>query len=248
MKVTVVDYTGYSHPTPAIRAAALLIFAKSTRLTMKPGLLDEIMTWAQVRLIDELEYIANTIPASWEFVDYTFLIEDVTRAFTHQFVRSRHWSFAQQTMRVLDVSEGPGWTYGTGPSIDQDNLLREYDTVMDRISEGYKCLVKNGAKPEDARGILPTNIHTNILAKCNMRGLVELVRKRSSPRVQGEYREVLEAMKTETMRVHPWLHLFLDRTFERAARDLQDCITLSVSDTTARTNMFKLLDQMRAQS
>ena len=36
---------------------------------------------------EELKYVFGTIGSSWEFVDYIFLITDVSRAFTHQAVR-----------------------------------------------------------------------------------------------------------------------------------------------------------------
>src|SRR4051812_12726429 len=123
MKVTLIDWTGCGNPDEW-HAANVLIFTKSTRLTMAPGLFKEIADWPTDKKLKELEYMANTIPSSWEFCDYTFMIEGVTRAFTHQFVRSRTWSFAQQTMQVLDVSTGPGWDYLTGPSITDENVKR----------------------------------------------------------------------------------------------------------------------------
>lgn len=215
--------------------------------------------------IRELEYMANTIPSSWEFVDYTFMIEGVTRAFTHQLVRTRNASFAQQTMRVLDVSTGPGWDYLTGPTITENKEATTiYKTGMNVIDNCYKCLIENGAKIEDARGILPTNILTNIVMKINMRNFVELVHKRSSPRVQGEYRDVLEAMKEAVTEVHPWISMFIDRTFDRAATDLDQAINdfdpigmcierdgdVRIDQAKLaefKTRLIKLVDQLRAK-
>lgn len=248
MKVTLVDFTGKGQKDPADYAAGVLMFTKATRLSMSPSLLDEILAKPYEEKLKELAYMANTIPSSWAFVDYTFMIEGVTRAFTHQFVRSQFWVFAQQTMRVLDVSSGPGWDYATGPSIAENLELEEaYADAMDEIDDVYKVLIKNGAAIEDARGILPTNILTNIVAKGSMRSFVELVRKRSSPRTQGEYRDVLEAMKQEVRLVHPWIDLFIDRTFERAAQDLDKEIA-AMTDREQATRMLKLVDQLRGQS
>lgn len=254
MKVTLIDHTGAGFARPDRYAAALLIFTKSTRLQMKPDLFKEIQHWSDEKHLEELQYMANTIPSSWEFVDLSFMVEGVTRAFTHQFVRSRHWSFAQQTMRVLDVSQGPGWEYRTGPSI-MNNLGRKsaYDATMYAISENYKALIASGAAVEDARGILPTNILTNIVGKCNTRGYVELTRKRKSSRTQDEYREVLEGMDAEVARVFPWIKLFTDRTVDRAIQDLENEIVSMQSSFLGSTlhdkkiRMIKLLDQLRAQ-
>lgn len=260
MKVTLIDYTGSGHDNPAKYAASQIIFAKSTRLTMDPSLFSKIMEMSQEEMFKELQYIANTIPSSWEFVHYNFLITGVSRAFTHQFVRTRTASYAQQTMRVLDVSEGRGWDYHTGPSIPQFPLddvpvddegahnAAIYHGCMDMISKTYKSLVSNGAKVEDARGILPTNILTNIMVSMNMRTLVEMVRKRSSPRTQGEYRDVLEGMKEAAYGVHPWLKLFVDRDFDKAAKELDAKIAALDISNEERMGMMKLVDQMRAQS
>lgn len=261
MLVTLLDYTGKGamRMVPADGwkpdedyAIDLLIFTKSTRLTMHPGLLDEIKAWPLDKKMEELRYMANTIPSSWEFCDYTFMIEGVTRAFTHQFVRSRQFSFAQQTMRVLDVSEGPGWDYLAGPTVSGqgDPILvpsTVYKNMMKNIADAYKLLIARGAKIEDARGILPTNILTNIVGKCNMRTFVELVRKRSSPRTQSEYRDVLDAMKAAVREVHPWIDLFIERDLDKAIEDLQQIINNIPFDET-RTNATKLLDQIRAKS
>jgi flavin-dependent thymidylate synthase len=246
MKVDLIDYTGKHAEDGSKYAAALLIFTKSTRLEMKPGLFDEIMRWPMKSILGELEYMANTIPSSWEFVDYSFLVSGVTRAFTHQFVRSRQFSFAQQTMRVLNVK---GWDYLTGPSINADAGLKdEYEDAMERIAATYDHLIECGAAVEDARGILPTNILTNIVAKCNMRTFVELVRKRSSPRTQDEYRLVLDAMQIEVMGVHPWIRLFIKRTFEMASQELDARIKSLDIPPVEKINMMKLIDQMRGQS
>lgn len=257
MKVTLIEYTGSGWQDPAARAADILIFTKNTRLTMSPALLDDIALWPWRKKLEELKYMARTIPSSWEFVDYTFMIEGVTRAFTHQLVRTRTASFAQQTMRVLNVSDGPGWGYLAGPTIDQTQvgtpigeLTREeiYQGAMNCIDGTYKLLIQNGAAIEDARGILPTNILTNIVMKCNMRAFVEMVRKRSSSRTQGEYRDVLEGMKAAVKAKHSWIELFLERDFDNAANELNHLLLeVSIPDE-KRTHAVKLLDIMREQS
>lgn len=249
--MTLIEYSGSGWPDPAQRAVDVLIFTKQTRLNMVSGLLEEIAAWPAEKKLEELRYMSNTIPSSHEFCDYTFLIEGVTRAFTHQLVRTRTASFAQQTMRVLDVSTGPGWEYATGPSIELDPALSgNYKATMAHVDRAYKMLIKDGAKIEDARGILPTNILTNIVMKINMRNFVELVKKRSSPRTQGEYREALDLMKTAALNVHPWLQLFIERDADKAIADLQvqlkQLVDQGMSDE-RHTHMTKLLDQLRAQ-
>lgn len=244
MEVQLIDYTGKGSPDPARYAAELLVFTKNTRLEMRPGLMDDIMDWSQQELETQLIYMANTIPSSWEFIHYTFLINDVTRAFTHQLVRTRQGSYAQQTMRILNVA---GFGYSTGPSLkDRPQQRSKYIRTMDEINAKYRDLVAAGVKIEDARGILPTNIHTNIVAGFNMRTLTEMARKRASGRTQGEYRDVMDAMIDAVKTVHPWTDLFFSRTFDVAAMELETAIRgLPGIDDDQVTNLVKLVDQMR---
>lgn len=252
MEVQLIDYTGAGTADPARHAANVLVFTKATRLNMVPGLMDEIAAMPQQKIHEELEYMANTIPSSWEFISYTFLINGVTRAFTHQFVRTRTGSYAQQTMRVLDVD---GWDYLTGPSItDKVNSGHRsakeiYEYGMETIDLCYREMIDKGAKIEDARGILPTNILTNIVAKFDLRTFADTQRKRASTRTQGEYRDVMNAMRAEVLRVHPWASMFLERTFDKAALELEaKIIEMRENDDigpTDATNMIKLIDQLR---
>jgi len=197
MKVTLL----YATPD----AIDILIFTKNTRLNMNPKGLEEITNWPREKKMEELKYMSTTIPSSWEFVDLIFVIEGVSRAFTHQLVRTRTASYAQQAMRVVDMT---GFDYHTGPSI-KDAAKERYDQAMLDLSETYSKLIELGAKPEDARGVLPTDILTNICMKINLRNFSDLIKKRMTPRVQDEYAQVLKQMVEQVLEVWPWSLLFI---------------------------------------
>lgn len=199
MKVTLISYTP--------DAETLLLFTKSTRLGMTPALWTEIGDWPKERVDCELAYMANTIPSSWEFVDYAFLIEGVSRAFTHQFVRNRHGSYAQQSLRVVDAS---AFDFVWPKRFNVGGRARAIvHDILDDIQFAYRRLVEAGAATEDARSILPTNIATNIVAKFNLRTMSELAKSRTGGRTQGEYIDVMDAMCTAVIKVHPWAEQFL---------------------------------------
>jgi flavin-dependent thymidylate synthase len=174
---------------------------------MSPGLMEEIRAWPEEKKMAELEYMANTIPSSWEFCDYVFMIEGVSRAFTHQFVRSRQGSYAQQTMRVLNMGE---YDYVHTDRVKADVQARSIvDIVNENIRLGYNKLIELGLPAEDARGLLPTNISTNIVAKFNLRAFVDLAKSRTGGRTQSEYQKVMNAMVDAVLAVHPWAEKFL---------------------------------------
>ena len=199
MKVTLISHTQ--------QAVEILLFSKATRLNMSPGLLDEIKNLPEEEKMEQLDYMANTIPSSWEMVDYIFLVEGVSRAYTHQQVRTRAASFAQQTMRVLDMGE---FEYiFTDKNLADPDAKTEIENVLKTIKKAYNKLIEFGQAPEDARGILPTNISTNIVCKFNLRNFVDLAKSRTGGRTQNEYQKVVNAMVDEVLKVHPWAEKFL---------------------------------------
>ena len=232
MRVTLVDFTQ--------DAQYKMIFTKSTRLNMDPGLMDRIYQMTSEEIDDELAYMANTIPSSWEFSRYTFLIEGVSRAFTHQFVRNRQGSYAQQTMRILNQS---GFDYITGPSIKTDTQKDIYNETMAKIQKAYDDLIALGVNIEDARGLLPTNICTNIVGAFNLRTLAEMMSARSSSRTQGEYREVIELMYEAVINVHPWADKFLNSPKRQAADTLDSFVQQYAGE--EKIHLTKMVDILR---
>ena len=201
MKVKLVSYTS--------DAVNLLLFTKNTRLMNDDDAYDKISQWDEDKKKAELDYMLNTIRSSWEFIDYVFDVRDVTRGFTHQFVRTRQASYAQQSQRTVDMF---GFSYYVPERIENNpEALEAYDNAMTDISDAYQKL-REFVPAEDARGILPTNIHTNIVAKFNLRTLSEMAKSRLSPRAQGEYQQVFKLMVKEVVNVHPWAEPFLTPT------------------------------------
>jgi len=201
MKVQLVNYTS--------DAVDLLLFTKNTRLMNDDDAYDKISQWDEDKKKAELDYMLNTIRSSWEFIDYTFNIREVSRGFTHQFVRTRQASYAQQSQRTVDMF---GFSYYVPERIENNpEALEAYDNAMTDIADAYQKL-REFVPAEDARGILPTNIHTNIVAKFNLRTLSEMAKSRLSPRAQGEYQQVFKLMVKEVVNVHPWAEPFLTPT------------------------------------
>lgn len=236
MKVSLISYTP--------DAADLLIFTKATRLTMSPGLLDEIRAWPLEKKMAELEYMANTIPSSWEFCDYVFLVEGVSRAYTHQQVRTRAASYAQQTMRVLNMCDFD-YVY-TERNLNDESAKAVIDQVLDTIKAGYKTLIDLGQPAEDARGILPTNISTNIVCKFNLRTFVDLAKARTGGRTQNEYQRVINGMVDEVLRVHPWAEKFLFQQGRDFFAEIEAFAKREFpNDLLKKGELLKIVDKMR---
>jgi flavin-dependent thymidylate synthase len=200
MEVRLVQYTA--------AARELLVLSKRTRHLVGQGAWDEVLKMSIPELEEELKYVFGTIGSSWEFVDYTFLITDVTRAFTHQLVRHRVGvAFAQQAQRVGTQED---FGYMVPQAFEDDKFLGDiYRSGMEQIDRYYRDLIANGARQQDARGVLPTNIHTNILFKVNLRALSDMLTVRLCLRAQGEFQDVAKQMKKKVVAVHPWVEQIL---------------------------------------
>jgi thymidylate synthase (FAD) len=246
MKLTLLDYTGSGY-IDEYYAANLLIFTKQTRVKRGPEGLVEIASWPEQRKRDELAYMANTIRSSWEFCDYTFLAEGVTRSLTHQLVRTRHGSYAQQTLQILNAS---GFEYHTGPSIKQNtpSVQKAYDDAMASIDSTYKFLLSQGVSTEDARELLPHGILTNITFKMNLRTLVDLIKSREGPRNLQMFRDLVGMIKEKMLKVHPWLDIFMSRELDNLLKELDEEIrSLPMDGDVAgpKFSLLKKLDQVR---
>jgi len=224
-------------------AEDILLFTKATRLSMTVELLSEIKAWSPDKKAEGLAYMANTIPSSWEFVDYTFAITGVSRAFTHQFVRNRHGSYAQQSMRVVSVEQGYEFAMPQRLSTTEREMV---NAVNRMIAATYAKLISSGVATEDARAILPTNISTNIVAKFNLRTMSELAKSRTGGRTQSEYIAVMSAMANEVIKVHPWAEQFL---FPKARDHFAEIEAFAereyAGELLKKGELLKIVDQMR---
>lgn len=200
MKVTLINYTQ--------NAINTLLFTQMVRVKVLPEDMADVVSWPESKKREVLEELIHTTPSALEFVDYIFVIENVTRAFTHQLIRHRAGtSFSQQTQRAVDMAD---FTYETGPSIQKARDRNEvYDETMLAIKQGYHKLTELGANPQDARGLLPTNIHTNIMFKANLRALHEMALKRLCVKSQGEFQNVFRAIREAVIDIHPWAKDFI---------------------------------------
>lgn len=206
MKVSLINYTGFGHPNPMF-AAALLAYTKNTRLEQGEDGFSKFLAMTDEQLAPELAYIAGTLRSSWEFIDFQFQINGVTRAFTHQFVRTRTASYAQQAQRVVDLS-GAGVLMPDTVAADP-KAKAIWDVATSNFAIAYAELQKLGIPNQDCRGLAPTNILTNITAKINLRTLADLVGKRQNLRAQGEYADVVRGMVACVLEVMPWVEQFL---------------------------------------
>ena len=136
-----------------------------------------------------------------EHAVFTFSVEGVSRALTHQLVRHRVASFSQQSQRYVSLTEP---TYVTPHTVEGDEEARRvFDETMDEIWKAYSKLEGMGIPAEDARYLLPNGCTTNITITMNARELLHFFSLRCCNRAQWEIREMADRMLELCMEVSP---------------------------------------------
>ena len=169
---------------------------------------DEERTWAW----DELSKTHLNTPL--EGVNIKFMIEAVTRSFTHQMVRQRVGAYYVQESLRFAVKRGLAKETALPPSIvgpKEVGLIGEpayeiWSKTIQTISDAYNQLVDAGIPAEDARGLLPHAVTTRILYHTNLRALFEHAGNRLCTQAQFEWRSVFMGI-IKAIRGHSSLYL-----------------------------------------
>ncbi len=184
-------------PEQTIAATAKLCYASRTE-----GILDQDAGDARtfVRMLRKLGHLSPI-----EHASFTFYVEGVSRALTHQLVRHRLASYSQRSQRYVGHADFdyvcPPQLAGREVTVDGKTTdAREYFAeTMKLIAERYRTLQEAlGATGEqsnqDARYVLPNACETKIFVTMNARELLHFFAERLCGRAQWEIRGVAERM------------------------------------------------------
>ena len=198
MNVELLQYP--DNPERAVATAARLCYApvgaKELMETMPP---------------ERVQSVLSTIMKSWHFstlehVSYTFAVDGVSRALTHQLVRHRLASFNQQSQRYVKFTEGVETVKPDTVSRDEE-ANRIFDEAINAVLEGYQKLLDAGIPAEDARYLLPNAAETKIVITMNIRELLHFFSLRCCNRAQWEIREMAHRMLALVKPTAPYIFM-----------------------------------------
>jgi thymidylate synthase (FAD) len=181
-------------PEEVVAMAAKLCYSASGVDELK----QKIEAKDQAAFVEKLAAIGHLSPI--EHVSFSFGIEGISRACSHQLVRHRVASYSQQSQRYVKEEQ---FDYVVPPSIKEDpTLVKEFEKCMAEAQENYTKVLKRleelGYKGEtgqqDARYLLPNAAETKIVVTMNARELLHFFRVRCCNRAQWEIREMAERM------------------------------------------------------
>jgi thymidylate synthase (FAD) len=204
-------------PEAVVAAAAKLCYSKTDAST----LLDNSTPEKDAAFIERLNSLGHESP--YEHATFTFAIEGISRACSHQLVRHRIASYSQQSQRYVDLSDtfsvvvpdeiknDPKAYAVFMESIKKD--IADYITIKDELTKKYdevndaqsKASLKKAI--ENARYLLPNACETKVVMTMNARSLNNFFKERCCNRAQDEIRSLAYIMLDEVLDVAPDLFI-----------------------------------------
>ena len=192
MKVTLVAYT----PSPEL---TVVNSAKTCYSAKMPS--GDLSREQMAKFLEKVISAGHT--SVLEHASFTFAVEGVSRALTHQLVRHRIASYSQQSQRYVKLKD---FARVTPPTIaNEKKALARFERAMAEASGAYSALVDMGIPAEDARYVLPNATTSNIVVTMNARSLHNFFELRSCLRAQWEIRKLANLMLKEVKKVAPLL-------------------------------------------
>jgi thymidylate synthase (FAD) len=219
MKVKLLSYT--PQPEKVISMAAKLCYSSVGVEGIEENLTEESVD----KFLNMLINIGHESPL--EHVSFTFAVEGISRACSHQIVRHRIASYSQQSQRYVKLDQ---FEYIIPHEINEIEEARElfidsmkkdqevYDKLVDILFEKhYNNLIKYGKNEkeaksqaekkaiEDARYVFPNACETKMVFTMNTRSLYNFLDHRCCERAQWEIRELAIEMLRQLKEVAPIL-------------------------------------------
>jgi thymidylate synthase (FAD) len=153
--------------------------------------------------------LQNHHEAMIEFADIIVKFTS-NRGFSHEMVRHRLCSFAQESTRYCNYSDDkfdnqitvirPYWmkepmTYDMGHDSNKINVF--WFSAMETAEKNYFALIKAGLKAQDARGVLPNDLKTEINVKANIREWRAIFKLRTAKPAHPDMRRLMNPLLKE---------------------------------------------------
>ena len=198
MNVTLLYHT--ENPERAVATAARICYASVGAEELMETMSDEQVRSVLSTIMRSGHY------STLEHASYTFAVDGVSRALTHQLVRHRLASFNQQSQRYVRFDEAPNVILPDSIGADPE-LKQIFDNAIDSAYKAYAALCKAGVPAEDARYLLPNACESKIVITMNIRELLHFFEVRCCRRAQWEIRELANRMLELARETAPYIFL-----------------------------------------
>ena len=220
MKVKIIAHT--PNPEAVVASAAKLCYSKVGVDEIQKNLTEDGIE----KFVSMLSTIGHHSPL--EHCTFTFAVEGISRACSHQLVRHRIASYSQQSQRYVKLDK---FDYIIPTAIENNEFAKDiflnameqdqkaYNGIVEELmneyiaSSGYTLasIPKNEYNKleklaiEDARYVFPNACETKIVFTMNVRTLMNFFTHRCCDRAQWEIRDLANEMLIQVKEIAPTL-------------------------------------------
>jgi thymidylate synthase (FAD) len=220
MKVKIIAYT--PNPEEVVASAAKLCYSKVGVDEIQENLTEEGIE----KFVSMLSAIGHHSPL--EHCTFTFAVEGISRACSHQLVRHRIASYSQQSQRYVKLDK---FDYIIPTAIENNEFAKDiFLNAMEQDQKAYNGIVEElmneyiassgytlASIPrseynkleklaiEDARYVFPNACETKIVFTMNVRTLMNFFTHRCCDRAQWEIRDLANEMLIQVKEIAPTL-------------------------------------------
>lgn len=143
-------------------------------------------------------------PHPFDRLRFSFLLLNVSRAFQQQLTRHRiDFSYSIQSLRMVNVGKfATNGAYTIPRPFSEEQSKEQFCAMFQHVEDLYNVLVEK-MPTEDARGILPLNIHSPVSFSATFRAIHAMLKQRLCLSTQGEFRDVAQGIRD---RIHDFNH------------------------------------------
>lgn len=159
-----------------------------------------VENFAEVYIPDILQYLCKPTEYHVKRVTVKFVCD---RGVSHEFVRHRVFSFAQESTRYCNYSKDkfgneltfiePCWDWG---SVTRDGFVA-FQTALVEAENMYLYLLQNGWKPQQARAILPNSLKTELIMTGTIKQWEGFFKLRDAKDAHPQARELAQPLHEE---------------------------------------------------
>lgn len=195
MKITLLNFT--PNPEKTIVLAAKLCYSDSSISQLE----DKVKDVSVEKFLNKILQMGHL--SVLEHSNFTFGIEGISRATSHQLVRHRLASYSQQSQRYVKFKEPE---FVIPPSIkSNDGITKKFSDTVESLYDFYQEMLNAGIPAEDARYIFPNAATTKIIVTMNARELLHFFGLRTCERAQWEIREMAKKMLSLVKKEAPFI-------------------------------------------
>lgn len=118
----------------------------------------------------------------------------VDRGISHEIVRHRTASFSQESTRYCNY--GGGITFIKPPFFDDAQFVQWLNAV-EFVDHTYNLLIAKGAKPQEARAVLPNSVKTEIIMTASIECWKHFFNLRTAAGAHPQMKQIAEPLKAE---------------------------------------------------